>query len=225
MARAVICLGDPTSHGGKVLEGDPNATIDGRPIALRGHMTLCPQCKGKFPITEGLDHHSFGGIGTALEGMKTACGATLIATQHLMTADEQSEHESADVYDVDLGEDNAQAEKERAFSSSEQHPPTSATPGIARMNSSWAGAEGKNSGPVSKAPHALFKERQYEAVYEKGIFIGVRNSLDTSQSISDDATRIQLNTLDSIRHLIAEQKMNAILEVPTSYGAKSFSPE
>lgn len=87
MARAVICKGDPTSHGGKVLEGNENATCLGKPIALKGHKTYCPLCKGQFPIAEGLGHHSFGGIGTAVEGMKTACGATLIATQRVMTVD------------------------------------------------------------------------------------------------------------------------------------------
>jgi uncharacterized Zn-binding protein involved in type VI secretion len=88
MARAVICKGDPTSHGGKVLEGNENATCLGKPIALKGHQTYCPLCKGQFPIAEGLGHHSFGGIGTVVEGMKTACGATLIATQHVMTVDD-----------------------------------------------------------------------------------------------------------------------------------------
>ncbi|UTY58321.1 PAAR domain-containing protein [Massilia sp. erpn] len=89
MARAIICQGDPTSHGGQVLEGSPDATIDGRLIALRGHLTYCPLCKGKFPISEGLDFHTFGGLGTAVEGMKTGCGAILIATQHQMTVDNQ----------------------------------------------------------------------------------------------------------------------------------------
>ncbi|NVD98372.1 PAAR domain-containing protein [Massilia sp. BJB1822] len=89
MARAIICKGDPTSHGGQVLEGSADATIDGRPIALRGHLTYCPLCKGKFPISEGLVFHTFGGLGTAVEGMKTGCGAILIATQHQMTVDDQ----------------------------------------------------------------------------------------------------------------------------------------
>lgn len=87
MARAVICKGDPTSHGGKVFEGNEHATCLGKPIALKGHKTYCPLCKGQFPIAEGLGHHSFGGIGTVVEGMKTACGATLIATQHVMTVE------------------------------------------------------------------------------------------------------------------------------------------
>ena len=78
--RAVICKDDPTSHGGKVLEGNEFATTDGRLIAQKGHMTYCPQCKGNFPIAEGLDFHTYAGLGTAVEGMKTACGAELIAT-------------------------------------------------------------------------------------------------------------------------------------------------
>lgn len=78
--RAVICKDDPTSHGGVVLEGNMHVRTQGRPIASRGHMTQCPQCKGTFPIVEGLAFHSYAGIGTAVEGMKTACGAILIAT-------------------------------------------------------------------------------------------------------------------------------------------------
>lgn len=80
MMRAVICKGDPTSHGGKVIEGNETATFEGRPISNKGHMTYCPQCKGTFAIVEGVEFHSFFGEGTAVDGMKTACGAKLIAT-------------------------------------------------------------------------------------------------------------------------------------------------
>lgn len=92
-SRAVICKGDPTSHGGKVLEGNPFATAEGRPIAQQGHMTYCPLCKGNFPIAQGLDFHTFAGIGTAVEGITTACGAVLIATttKGRMTIDDRSE--------------------------------------------------------------------------------------------------------------------------------------
>ncbi len=95
--RAVICKDDPTSHGGKVLEGNPVATANGRPIAQKGHMTYCPQCKGDFPIAEGLGFHTFAGVGTAVEGMKTACGATLIATttKGFMMIDDRSESETS----------------------------------------------------------------------------------------------------------------------------------
>lgn len=88
MMRAVICKGDPTSHGGKVLEGNELVTTNGRAVAQKGHMTFCPQCKGNFPIAEGLDFHTYAGIGTAVDGMKTACGAKLIATQNQMVIDD-----------------------------------------------------------------------------------------------------------------------------------------
>lgn len=88
MLRAVICKGDPTSHGGKVLEGDELVTTNGRAVAQKGHMTICPQCKGQFPIAEGLDFHTYAGVGTAVDGMKTACGAKLIATQQQMLIDD-----------------------------------------------------------------------------------------------------------------------------------------
>ena len=88
MMRAVICKGDPTSHGGKVLEGNANVTTNGRQVAQRGHMTFCPKCKGNFPIAEGLDFHTYAGIGTAVDGMRTACGAKLMATQHTMQIDD-----------------------------------------------------------------------------------------------------------------------------------------
>jgi hypothetical protein len=41
-----------------------------------------------FPIIEGLDFHTYAGIGTAVDGMKTACGAKLIATQQRMVIDD-----------------------------------------------------------------------------------------------------------------------------------------
>lgn len=95
--RAVICKSDPTSHGGEVLEGNPRATANGHPIALKGHMTRCPQCQGDFPIVDGLGFHSFAGIGTAVEGMTTACGAVLIAkaAKGFMMIDDRSEAEAS----------------------------------------------------------------------------------------------------------------------------------
>ncbi|WP_198118984.1 PAAR domain-containing protein [Massilia rhizosphaerae] len=86
-ARAIIRKGDATSHGGKVLEGWEHTSLYGLPIAGLGHKVWCPKCKGNFPITEGAANHVFGSIGTALEGMLTACGATLIASQHTATVE------------------------------------------------------------------------------------------------------------------------------------------
>lgn len=81
MAGEIIRLGDPTSHGGKVLEGSLMDICHGKPIAFVGHQTHCPKCRGTFPIIEGAPVTTFYGKGVALAGMKTACGAVLIATQ------------------------------------------------------------------------------------------------------------------------------------------------
>ncbi|MGF7191907.1 putative Zn-binding protein involved in type VI secretion [Robbsia andropogonis] len=90
--RAIICKGDSTTHGGVVLEGSTSGTIHGRPIAGVGHLVSCPRCKGVFPIqsdTLGRRYpHHFLGIDTAVEGMRTACGAELIASQHDMVIDD-----------------------------------------------------------------------------------------------------------------------------------------
>ncbi|WP_186174571.1 PAAR domain-containing protein [Burkholderia gladioli] len=91
MGRAMICVGDTTTHGGRVLEGSSTATIDGKPIAGVGHKVLCPQCKGVFPILPATGRrypHQIAGRDTAIQGMKTACGATLIASQSAMTLDD-----------------------------------------------------------------------------------------------------------------------------------------
>jgi uncharacterized Zn-binding protein involved in type VI secretion len=87
MSGEIIRLGDPTSHGGKVLEGSPMDICHGKPIAYIGHKTFCPKCKGTFPIIEGAMTTTFYGKGVALAGMKTACGASLVATQFTDTVD------------------------------------------------------------------------------------------------------------------------------------------
>ncbi len=87
----MICVGDTTTHGGRVLEGSTIATIDGKPIAGVGHKVLCPQCKGVFPILPATGRrypHQIAGRDTAIQGMKTACGATLIASQSATTLDD-----------------------------------------------------------------------------------------------------------------------------------------
>ena len=51
--RGVIRLGDSTTHGGKVISVANIPTDMGLPIACVGDMTVCPLCKGSFPIVEG----------------------------------------------------------------------------------------------------------------------------------------------------------------------------
>ena len=81
MAGEIIRQGDRTSHGGTVLEGSPADICHGKPISYVGHKVICPKCKGVFPIVEGVLTTTFYGKGVAVAGMKTACGASLIASQ------------------------------------------------------------------------------------------------------------------------------------------------
>jgi uncharacterized Zn-binding protein involved in type VI secretion len=79
--RSTIRVGDKTSHGGTVAQGHPFLAIDGKLAAGIGHAVTCPQCEGAHYIVGGVDSFSIGGIPVAVEGMKTSCGATLIASQ------------------------------------------------------------------------------------------------------------------------------------------------
>ncbi|MGK5012098.1 PAAR domain-containing protein [Janthinobacterium sp. MDB2-8] len=87
MAGEIIRKGDPTSHHGIVLEGSLMDICMGQPIAFIGHKVHCPKCKGDFPIVEGVMTTTFYGKGVAVAGMKTSCGAILIATQFTDTVE------------------------------------------------------------------------------------------------------------------------------------------
>ena len=78
--RSVIRKGDRTSHGGVVVTGDESVQIFGQPMARVGDRVTCPKCAGQHTIVEGVQSVS-SDRRTALEGMKTSCGATLIASQ------------------------------------------------------------------------------------------------------------------------------------------------
>lgn len=78
--KDIIRLGDSTSHGGVVLEAFSQTDLNGKPIAGVGHKVSCPLCKGIFPIAEGSGTYTVDGTPIALHGMKTACGASLIAS-------------------------------------------------------------------------------------------------------------------------------------------------
>lgn len=91
MGKPIIRMGDKTSHGGTVISGDLTWTIYDKAVARVGDLTVCPKCKGTFPITEGAGDLNGFGQPAARQGDKTACGATLIATQSLASWDQNSE--------------------------------------------------------------------------------------------------------------------------------------
>ena len=76
----IIRLGDSTTHGRTVIEAFNQTDLNGKPMAGIGHQVACPLCKGVFPIVEGCVLLDVGGVSVALHGMKTACGASLIAS-------------------------------------------------------------------------------------------------------------------------------------------------
>jgi uncharacterized Zn-binding protein involved in type VI secretion len=87
MDKPFIVLGDKTDHGGTVISGDFTFIINGKSVARVGDMTVCPKCKGTFPITTGAEDMISMGQAPARHGDKTACGATLLATQFTTTID------------------------------------------------------------------------------------------------------------------------------------------
>lgn len=54
MTRMWIVVGDMTSSGGRVIDGSPFTSVDGKPVARVGNMAICPLHKGAFPIVD--DH-------------------------------------------------------------------------------------------------------------------------------------------------------------------------
>ncbi|KVS51674.1 hypothetical protein WK39_27400 [Burkholderia cepacia] len=82
MTYAFIREGDTTSHGGRVLACTSTNMMFGKPVALLGDMVACPKCGGVYPIVDvKVRSMTFGGRPVATEGDKTACGASLIASQ------------------------------------------------------------------------------------------------------------------------------------------------
>ncbi len=84
--RKIIVVGDPTSHGGKVISGSPVHSIGGKAIARKGDKVDCPaqypngSPHGVNEIIEGEASMPIDGIAVALEGHKTVCGCSLIGT-------------------------------------------------------------------------------------------------------------------------------------------------
>lgn len=81
MGKPFIRYGDRTSHGGTVISADFSFIVDGHYMARTGDMTVCPRCKGRFPIKGSASTMTAMGQTPALHGDKTACGAILISSQ------------------------------------------------------------------------------------------------------------------------------------------------
>lgn len=80
--KGVIRLGDPTSHGGSVVQASPSHRVMGRSVARVGDRCICPM-RGheNCVIAEGDPKVLSDGIPVAFDGHRTSCGARLISTQ------------------------------------------------------------------------------------------------------------------------------------------------
>ena len=81
MALPIVRLGDPTSHGGRVISASATHILGGIGIARVGDSVGCPIAgHGVNPIVEGAPTFLIGGRSVALQGHHSACGCTLIST-------------------------------------------------------------------------------------------------------------------------------------------------
>lgn len=78
----VIRVGDPTSHGGKVVSSSVgHFTVSGKPVVVVGDKCICPVNGHQgCTVASGNASHTINGKAVAYDGDKTSCGATLIST-------------------------------------------------------------------------------------------------------------------------------------------------
>ena len=79
-SRGVIRIGDSTDHGGKVISASSGTRVLGKQAALEGDQTVCPRCKGNFPIQPDGAGARHQGKSYAYDQDLTACGARLISS-------------------------------------------------------------------------------------------------------------------------------------------------
>lgn len=86
MSRGLVVVGDATDHGGRVISGSDNSSINGRPIARLFDLVDCPKSypggrpHGVNKIVEGHSTVTVDGRPVALHGHRTECGCTLISS-------------------------------------------------------------------------------------------------------------------------------------------------
>lgn len=92
-----ICVGDKTSGGGTVLQGDNSFLILDRPASTVGMQVQC--CNAIQTITQGWSGHIIQEKPIAYHGCSISCGCTLISSQTLMGWDDGSDDSSSEQSD------------------------------------------------------------------------------------------------------------------------------
>lgn len=80
MTRPVILMGDTLDHGGSVVSGSTQTSVDGVPVARIGDKVICGK-HGPTVIVTGDSGVLIDGQPVARHGDKTGCGGSLIAGQ------------------------------------------------------------------------------------------------------------------------------------------------
>lgn len=83
MGKPFILVGDRTSHGGVVIQGSAESTVDGKGMVRIGDKATCPKRGhgGVTVVVSGDPSCIVDGQPAAREGDKTACGASLLSSQ------------------------------------------------------------------------------------------------------------------------------------------------
>ena len=109
--RAIVRIGDKTTHGGTVVSGDQTYTVHGKQVARVGDKVACPKCLGVFPIVSGAPH-MFSSSLIARHDDVTACGAKLIASQCTTTIDDGEQESEVLMSTIRQLVDNTENEKD-----------------------------------------------------------------------------------------------------------------
>lgn len=76
---ALVCLGDATTHGGKVISASSSMFINGVQVALVGDLVSCP-VHSPNRITEGSPTASEEGVSVVVDGCLCECGCRVISS-------------------------------------------------------------------------------------------------------------------------------------------------
>ncbi|WP_081407276.1 PAAR domain-containing protein [Acinetobacter sp. A47] len=81
MPERYIVVGCPTTGGGKVMTGNRNFLIKGKPIACIGDEATCPLHNTIASISTGDPTYHIGGSPIARVGDSLSCGCKLLQTE------------------------------------------------------------------------------------------------------------------------------------------------
>lgn len=77
----IVCLGDETDHGGKVVTASSTLMFNGKPAALVGDLVDCPIAgHGINPIEEGDNTMLENGRAVVVNFCVTACGCHVLSS-------------------------------------------------------------------------------------------------------------------------------------------------